>query len=100
MNDRLVEVGRVVRSKAGRDRKRYFIVLDVLDEQYVLLVDGGLRKLACPKRKKIKHIECMPELAIELAQKFADSTVYDAEVRNWLQFAGYGRPVKNQQQEE
>lgn len=90
MNESLVEVGRVVRSKAGRDRKRYFIVREIVDAQYVLLVDGDLRKLSRPKRKKIKHIACMPGIADRLGKKFrANENVLDAEIRSWLQEAGY-----------
>lgn len=48
--------GQVVKSKAGRDKDRFFIVLEVNDESYLSLVDGDLRKLSKPKRKKVKHI--------------------------------------------
>ena len=49
-------IGRVVKSKAGRDKGRYFMILSVLDEAYVYLVDGDLRKIEKPKRKKLKHL--------------------------------------------
>jgi ribosomal protein L14E/L6E/L27E len=51
-----IQVGQVVRSKAGRDKDRVFLVLSILDQQYVMLVDGELRRLANPKKKKIKHL--------------------------------------------
>ena len=40
----------------GRDRGLYFIVVGV-EENYVYLVDGSVRKIDKPKRKKVKHIE-------------------------------------------
>ena len=48
--------GQIVKSKAGRDKDRFFVVLEINDESYLTLVDGDLRKLSKPKRKKVKHI--------------------------------------------
>ena len=47
--------GRLVRSKAGRDKKRTLAVLAV-EGQMLLLADGNLRTLARPKRKKMRHV--------------------------------------------
>jgi len=51
-----LEIGQVVRSKAGRDKGKVFLILEILDEQHVLIVDGDMRKLENPKKKKIKHL--------------------------------------------
>ena len=48
--------GDFVISLAGRDQGRIFIVADVCGDGYVLLVDGKLRKVDKPKRKKLKHV--------------------------------------------
>jgi ribosomal protein L14E/L6E/L27E len=48
--------GVVVVSKAGRDAGHKFIILEVLDAQYVLIADGELRKVDKPKKKKIRHL--------------------------------------------
>lgn len=50
------QIGDIVISTMGRDRGLYFIVVKV-EENYVYLVDGALRKIDNPKKKKIKHIE-------------------------------------------
>ncbi len=49
-------IGRIVYSKAGRDKDKYFMIFDVLNEEFVYLVDGDLRRLERPKKKKIKHL--------------------------------------------
>lgn len=49
--------GQVVISKSGRDKGRWFLVTELLDDQFVHLVDGKLRRLAKPKRKKIIHLQ-------------------------------------------
>lgn len=46
-----ITIGQVVKSKAGRDKGRIFLVLDIIDDQHILIVDGDLRKLDNPKRK-------------------------------------------------
>ncbi len=53
---REISVGQIVKSKAGRDQDRIFIVLQIVDEQYVLIADGDFRKVDKPKKKKIKHL--------------------------------------------
>jgi len=61
--------GTAVISKAGRDKNRVFAVVDFKDD-YVWLVDGKLRPLARPKKKKIKHLN-ITKTVIE--DKFFDS---------------------------
>ncbi len=48
--------GAIVRSKAGRDKFRFFVVVDVIDEKYCTIADGDLRKIDSPKKKKIMHL--------------------------------------------
>lgn len=65
-----ITIGQVVKSKAGRDKGRIFLVLDILDGDHLYLVDGDLRKLDNPKKKKIKHLiiynTVLPELKYKL----------------------------------
>ena len=46
--------GQVVRSKKGRDEGKVYIIMDIIDDDLLLLVDGKLRKLDRPKKKKGK----------------------------------------------
>ena len=52
-----LSVGQIVKSKAGRDREECFIVYEIIDDEYVLLVDGKTRKISKPKKKKVKHLQ-------------------------------------------
>ena len=49
-------LGQIVFSKCGRDQGKPFIIVSIEDE-YVCLVDGDLRKVDNPKLKKKKHIQ-------------------------------------------
>ena len=85
-----MEVGRVVFSRAGRDQGHYFVVVDVLDEDYVAIANGCQRKVDNPKKKKIKHLVAKPELLEEISKKISEKKrIFDSEVRNKLDAIGY-----------
>lgn len=49
-------VGMLAYSKCGRDRKRLFCVVQLLDTDFVLIADGKLHKTEKPKKKRLKHL--------------------------------------------
>lgn len=75
-----ISIGQVVKSKAGRDKGRIFIVYSVIDNQNLLIVDGDLRRLDNPKKKKIKHLiiynTVLPELEYKLKNKVKINNAY------------------------
>ena len=88
MNDTPLQVGQLVRSRAGRDQGRYFMVSALVDSEYVYLVDGQLRKMDKPKKKKRKHLESRKVYFSSLRQKLeGGQRVFDYEVRQALQAA-------------
>lgn len=50
-------VGQYVKSIAGRDSGNIFIVKEMMDEKFVKIIDGDLRKVESPKKKNIKHLQ-------------------------------------------
>ena len=50
------EIGMLVKSIAGHDAGNVYIIVDT-DPQFVYLVDGKIRTLNRPKRKKRKHLQ-------------------------------------------
>ena len=80
-----LKIGEVVISKSGRDCGKMFIVIKIIDEQYVMLCDGKLRKIERPKKKKMKHINTTGVVADTLAEKIANQTkIYNAEIQRVL----------------
>lgn len=49
-------LGKVVISKSGRDMGKAFVIVDVLNERYVIICDGDIRKIENPKKKNIRHL--------------------------------------------
>lgn len=77
------EVGRVAVSDAGRDAGRMFIILSVIDAQYVYIADGDIRKIDHPKKKKLKHLRLTETVLDSIAEKLKQSAkVFDAEIRS------------------
>ena len=80
-----VTLGRMVISRAGRDAGKSFIVVNVVDKQFVEIADGDLRRLEKPKKKKIKHLNITDITAEEIALKFSNcSKVTNADIRKAL----------------
>lgn len=67
---REVAIGQFVKSKAGRDKDRVFVVIDIIDELYVLVADGDLRKSEKPKKKKIKHLSKYNIISEEIQKRY------------------------------
>lgn len=88
-------LGQVVYSKAGRDSGRIFVVTKLLDENYVYIADGDLRRFENPKRKKIKHLKLTQDIVQSLLIKLEqEQRVSNAEIRKAL--AEYIQQVENQ----
>ena len=74
--------GCIVLSIAGRDKGKYFLVIGK-EDNYALIVDGKLRSVESPKRKKIKHLMYAGKVAAEKIQMKIDADIplENAEVR-------------------
>ena len=80
-----LRIGQIVKSKAGRDKDRVFIICSILDEKHVLVCDGELRKLSSPKKKKVKHLVIYNTVLTEFADKLqGNENLEDAFVRRIL----------------
>ena len=63
----MIARGRVLRATAGRDRDKYFIVMD--EER-----DGKSRPVSRPKRKNVRHVAETSLRAGEIERLLADGT--------------------------
>ena len=82
MMENLPIVGTVVKSCAGRDRKRVFIVTGITeaaDGMRLTVVNGELRKQEKPKTKNPRHVKLIAHLTEEemllLAEDGSDETI-------------------------
>ncbi len=75
-----VTVGDLVVSRAGRDKGRPFVVLRT-EEEFVYLVDGDLRKLDRPKKKKRMHVKPYPKKGSCRMELPEGKALCDADIR-------------------
>lgn len=79
------EPGGLVKSLAGHDKDRYFIIL-AESKEYVTLADGKYRAVEKPKQKKKKHVQAVKRTDEVLNRKLTDKTpVTNEEIRASIQ---------------
>ena len=83
MQERLLaEAGRVVISRAGRDRGTAYVVLTDPAEGRVLVIDGRGRTARRPKRKNVKHLTAKPRMLERFSEMLQNNPErLDQEVR-------------------
>lgn len=82
-------IGQYVRSKAGRDKDRVFIVMKIVNENYLLIADGDLRRIEKPKKKKIRHLTIIDQVSESLKDKLSgDGKINNAFVRREIEKLG------------
>ena len=75
-------IGRVAFSKAGRDKGKIFIIVGILNEDFVLIADGGLRPVERPKKKRLKHLRYTDRTASAIVEKMNSGIkVVNADLR-------------------
>ena len=85
MNKLPVEIGSVVVSKAGRDQGRLFLVVGEVDDDFVLIANGDLRKMDRMKKKRRKHLKPTGDVVQALRDRISNGErVEDHELRAWL----------------
>jgi len=52
-----LQPGQLVRSLAGRDKDKHYLVLREIDDKHVLLVNGSNRPVDRPKKKNRIHLQ-------------------------------------------
>ena len=74
----------IVRSDAGRDKGKLFVVLAV-EGEYLLLADGKCRKVESPKRKKRRHVLFVAADDNRLSSKIkSEEKITNSELRKAL----------------
>ena len=68
-----LQIGQFVRSKAGRDQGSIFIIVSIIDENFVEIADGDIRRIEKPKKKKVKHLVITNKISEVIAGKVADN---------------------------
>ncbi|MCX7843625.1 MAG: KOW domain-containing RNA-binding protein [Clostridia bacterium] len=80
-----IKLGQIVCSKAGRDKGKKFVVIEIIDNNFVMVADGNLRRLERPKKKRIKHLDLTEQVIEQLEFKLQNKLkVSNSELRKAL----------------
>ena len=82
------EPGRVVESIQGRDKGKFFLVMEASGD-IVTIADGQRRKLENPKKKKTKHLRAKPVLLDLKALRPEGGALQDSDLRRALEANGF-----------
>ncbi len=78
-------IGILVISKAGRDKGRKFVIVEVIDSKYVLISDGVTHTVERPKKKKLAHLEvtrfCLNEVETLVKENMLTDEKLAEEIR-------------------
>ena len=91
-----IAASNIVRSDAGRDKGKLFIVLET-EGEYLLLADGKSRKVESPKRKKRRHVQFFAAEETRVSEKIkSKEKITNSELRRTL--AAYRTEVQPDQE--
>lgn len=87
-------VGKIAYSKAGRDKDKCYVIIKIINDDYVLVADGRIKTVEKPKKKRIKHLNVTNEVAEDIKKLILsqDKNV-DSSIKNLLKLRGIVKEV-------
>ncbi|WP_372442988.1 RNA-binding protein [Pseudogracilibacillus auburnensis] len=67
-SDSAPRIGQIVLINKGRDAGQFAVIIEQLDERFVLIADGDTRKFDSPKKKNILHLSCYDYVSTEVRE--------------------------------
>jgi len=86
-------IGGFAVSLAGHDSGKCYVI-NQIDNEYVYLVDGRIRTLDRPKKKKKLHVQILLEHNQDLADKVRAITVKNEEIKRAIKLLRYKKSDK------
>lgn len=74
-------LGQFCRSKQGRDKDKLYIVYELVDEDYLLVVDGKYKTLSKPKKKNKKHLQKINDIIDDFEKDKLENTLTNEYIK-------------------
>ncbi len=82
-------IGGLVFSLAGRDYMEPYIIVDMIENDYVLLANGRTKTIEKPKKKKLKHLNLTNVVGEEIKKAiFLKDNNIDIMIKKFLKLEG------------
>lgn len=86
------QVGQIVKVLRGKDEESYAVIIAIIDERFVLIVDGDKRRFDSPKKKNVLHLQLQPAISQEVTTSLQESgRVTNAKLRYVIQKYAYAK---------
>jgi ribosomal protein L14E/L6E/L27E len=87
------EIGKFVTSSAGHDAGKCYVIIQI-ENEYVYLVDGKIRTLSHPKKKKRIHVKMLAVSDQALTDKIVTHKVKNEEIKRAIKLLQNGNSSK------
>lgn len=67
------QIGQLVLVTQGRDRNKVAVIIEIIDDRFVLIADGDKRKYDRPKKKNINHLQGTPFISQEVRESLLET---------------------------
>ena len=78
------KIGDIVESKLGHDKTKKYIIFEVINDRFLMVVNGKIRSLDKPKIKNVKHLKYLGESQI-IAKKIINKEISDSEIQQIIE---------------
>ncbi|MGN0161383.1 MAG: hypothetical protein ACI4AQ_08360 [Lachnospiraceae bacterium] len=75
-----IKIGTFAKSKAGHDCDQIYVIINC-DNEYVYLVDGRLKPMEHPKKKRKKHIQGINYIDQEIIKKISCNLLKNEDIK-------------------
>ena len=79
-----MEPGQVVKSLAGRDKGKLYLIIGFVEKSRLLLADGRCRMVNNPKKKNPRHLQPYHNIFPEVKERIRQGNLNDIVIRNAL----------------
>lgn len=87
------KIGGFAVSAAGHDTGKCYVIIQ-MDSEYVYLVDGRIRTLDRPKKKKKMHVNMLVHSDQILVDKVINQSVKNEEIKRAIKLLQCGNSIK------
>lgn len=82
-------IGKMVLSKRGRDKSHLYVVIEHLNDNYVILSNGSTKTVQMPKHKNLKHISVLEDVDDEIKESIiTKDRGTDLKIKRFLKLKG------------
>lgn len=67
------QIGQLVQVTKGREQNKIAVIIDIIDDRFVLLADGDKRKYNRPKKKNINHYKATTIISQEVKESLLET---------------------------